>query len=947
MPRVRIIADPFDLAAYSEHQTNDVLALLQEHFPVWPETGRMYKDTIAVVNDVTPTCDEQVEELSKAAENDLYYVVVYPGDPITAIIAVVVTLALAVAAYLFLVPKIPGVDTSDQSANNSLGQRINKARLNQRIEDIFGEVISVPTLLGVPLLTFDNNIEVEYCYMCVGRGSYSISSVKDGDTPISNIAGAGVHFYGPGTSPNSGSPFYSIGASIDVPLKNVIKLNEVNGQGLRAPNADSVNGDDDIRFVYPDKIERTGSAIDFTDYFQAGDIIGVSGANISGESGTTSITADARFTYSERIEFSTYSPAANFNAGDTILISNAGYAADDGLGGVLYVDLSGLYLITTVGSDFIELDDPASVNSDWSKLDDYSGNATGYRSSTFSTATSTSGLNLNGSYMALAVTAGTITLSDPSAVNAAWDNIDVATAYISPTLSTQGERWIGPFTVDLDDLDQVVANFTAPQGMYHLNKKGKTRSQQASVILEITPVNALDNPIGPAETFTATIIGDGSDKKPKGITVYADVSFTGRCTVRARRTTPIDEDETTVVDELQWRDCYGTSLVTQPHFGDVTTVRTRTYATAGASSVKERKLNCRAVRKVLQRNSDDSFGPALVASRNAADIICHMALDPFIGGRTVSELDVPQLYETVDEVVDYFGIEDAGEFNYTFDQQNVSFEEMVQAVAQAIFCQSYRQGSVLRLFFERQTDINDSVLLFNHRNKIPKSEVRTVRFGNLNNYDGVELDYISGDDGAKLTVYIPEDQSATKPKKIELPGIIDRRGDAAVAFLQASRAFAKIRYQHTTTEFTALGEATQTILTQRVEVADNTRPDVVDGEVRGQSGMVLELSQPFEPLPGITYTIFLQIPDGGLQTLPCIAGPDNMSCTLQSAPTHPIITDPDAYTLTTYQIIGTDNGRPTGFLISDKGPYQDKRVSVQAINYDDRYYTADAMFKEV
>jgi hypothetical protein len=356
---VRLIEDPFNLDAYSEHQPAELLPFLKERFETWPETARLYKDAIAVDHDVTPRTEADIAAL-ETAQDGTFYVVVYPGDPVTAIIAVVATLALTVAVLLFLTPKFPNSASSDQSSNNALGQRVNKARPNSRIEDIFGEVISVPTLLTVPLLVFDDNLEVEYCYMCVGRGAYTIADVKDGDTPIGQIAGAGVRFYAPGTSPNSGAPFYSIGAPINVPLYNVVKLNEVNGQSLRPPNANAVRGDGDIRFVAPDRIERSGTEIDFTKYFETGDVITVTGADFGGEYYQFDATSqNCRFYPDYRIEFETFDPSTQYQAGDTIVITNASFVGTNPTdNSTVYVDLSGTYTVESVTSTEIQLVEP-------------------------------------------------------------------------------------------------------------------------------------------------------------------------------------------------------------------------------------------------------------------------------------------------------------------------------------------------------------------------------------------------------------------------------------------------------------------------------------------------------------------------------------------------------------------------------------------------------------
>lgn len=352
---VRLILDPFNLAAYSEHKPEALLPFLREQFETWPATARLYRGSIAVANDVTP---EREEDVAALTDDGLYYVVVYAGDPVTAIIVSIVAV-LALSALIFvLMPKLPTPDNAEMSSNNTLGQRVNKPRPNGRIPDIFGSVISVPELLTVPLLIFDaaaDGLEVEYCFMCVGRGDYDISEVKDGATPLDNIAGAGAAFYGPFTSPNSGAPFLSVGTAVTQPLLNVVRQNEVNGQTLRAPNANSLSGKNDIRFVGPDTIEGTG-AIDFTDYFEVGDDLIISGANFGGTVAVfNATTQDARFYPDKRIEFDTFDPSTLYAAGQQLVIQNAGYAGQDISGNVIYVDLSGTYTIDTVSSTEIQL----------------------------------------------------------------------------------------------------------------------------------------------------------------------------------------------------------------------------------------------------------------------------------------------------------------------------------------------------------------------------------------------------------------------------------------------------------------------------------------------------------------------------------------------------------------------------------------------------------------
>jgi len=185
-----------------------------------------------------------------------------------------------------LIPDIPtpsNINRSQQSPNNSLAGRTNEPRILQRIEDIFGTVRSYPSLLQPVYSKYINNTQYEYSYMCIGRGWYDIDDVRDGDSLVSDVTGASAEFYNPFTSPNSGSPFLTIGGGVGEPVRLVKKSNNVDGQTLQARNqfvlaetnnfyfftAADVSGTNDYIFDIPDE---------FYSNTEAGDVISVSGA---------------------------------------------------------------------------------------------------------------------------------------------------------------------------------------------------------------------------------------------------------------------------------------------------------------------------------------------------------------------------------------------------------------------------------------------------------------------------------------------------------------------------------------------------------------------------------------------------------------------------------------------------------------------------------------------
>lgn len=549
-------------------------------------------------------------------------------------------------------------------------------------------------------------------------------------------------------------------------------------------------------------------------------------------------------------------------------------------------------------------------------------------------------VNLSGTgYSIFSVSPTEIVLDTPSSINSAWNNLDDLsgneTGFVATNMTGSGTGWVGPFAMQVADLNMVLGNFVALQGLYKDDGKNQY-PVNIQVEMELTPINASGAAIGPAETFTGTIFGAANDRSTRALTMYAQPTFTGRCRVRARRITDKDTAfEGTVVDEVKWRDVYSVAPVTQTDFGNVTTVFAVTYATEGALALKDRKLNMLVARKLPERVSGTTFSTSLYPTKNAADILVAMALDPYIGNRTLAELDVDGIYSTVDEVESYFGTPQASEFCYTFDKDNVSFEESVQSVAGAIFCQAYRRGSVINLFFEKATE--DSSLLFNHRNKVPGSETRTITFGRTNDYDGVEFQYTDPEDDATVTYYIPEDRSAVNPKKVQSVGV----RNFYQAYFAAWRAWQKIVYQNTTTEFEATQEADLLIVGERILVADNTRADTQDGQIVGQSGLTLTLSQPMKLQEGVGYTIFIQHVDKTVQAIgiASIAGPSQPI--LSAPPTSALSLDPDNFAVATYQIVGNNEPRGSAFLLTDKSPKSNLTLTLKAINYDARYYAKD------
>lgn len=836
---ILLAENPFDPSSYEVVEVESIHDFLRSRFKVLPATTRIYHKEVAEICDVTPVDEASITRLGEL--EGPFFVIVYPGDPVTVVVAVVAVAAAVAAAYFFR-PSVPNTGSTGQhnpSSNNELSSRQNKERLNGRIPDIFGTVRSIPDLLSVPYTIFKANEEVEFCFMCIGRGTYEIHDVRDDTTKVSNIAGAAVEIYSPGTSPNyaPSGPQLRVGNPITDPFLSAKRITAVNGQILRPPNVHYQKAADTgwaMSFAgYPNYIEVDNrSPVDLTELFQIGDEVTVSNVAFSYGVFVESVTADRNWETGLPYTFDLPSTITN-------LIS--------------VVLLPGSETPTPV-TDFT-IDNPTQLT-----IHSLPFTTTGPITVTYEHLLPGAGdYDLNGTYTVQDVNQYRITFANPAAINPGWNVLELLTGGaggpgttppIDPHLDvTDTPRWIGPFVLDgFNDVDQVFANFVAPNGLY----KDAGSTQEAvniDIELEVTPLDEFGVP-GVPEVFPITIKGTTTGRSSRGITLMADPTFSGACEVRVRRLTDHDYGfDGSLADEVKWRDLFAMTEITEQDFGNVTTVRSLTAATKSALSIKDRKLNMLVTRKLPVRVGDsftsllggsEMDGSKLASTNRVDDIFCAITLDPYIGNRTLTELGVASIYATIGEAQAYFGTPKAIEFCYTFDDDNFSFEETATAVAMVAFCHAYRRGNVVQLSFERENP--DSSLLFNHRNKIPGTEKRTVTFGNQNDNDGVEFEYVDPEDDAIVTIYLPESRTAVNPKKIESIGIRNK----LQAWIQAWRYWNKIQYQNIVTEFEATQEADILVLWDRILVADNTRPETQDGDVLHQNIIELTLSQEVE-----------------------------------------------------------------------------------------------------
>lgn len=885
-----VIRDIFNPQNNIETYTGyDVEQLLKQAFGGngLSESVRLYHGSL--LDEVTPKTPDDVDKVMRL-HGRIYAVVKPMGlDPFSWVVIGLSVLVSVAVAFLMPVPAIANQSANQPpSPNNALAARTNKQRLGGRIPDIYGTVYSVPDLLAVTYSVYIDHKEVEMSYFCIGRGRHHVFDAFDDTTPINQVFGSSVLVYDPDTTLND-EPAFQFGTAFtpdEAAWSRMIakRYTSVNGQTLQAPDSYLTVA---TTFKNPNIIE-------------------------------TSSNADFR---------------NNFAVGDTILIEGA--------------------------------DNLASANGITEGVEPDVTDVT---------------YTLNGQYEILTVTEKQITLSNPVAINDDWqslvDNVDLTVESDAVTLSTESNAfWQGWFYTDLKDHDSAYVNITAPNGLYDSEPSGRWRALRLYGVIESEIVDANNNPItNTLATQQFSIESPNSDgmtweTKQAGGTFSgqnADASYelstadssdnkirsTANKTVAinnpnfskgkrlrfriARTSNVVTDSSGGIVDELKVKDFYGVRSMTDADYPKgVTHAISKTLATEGALSLKERKL-----RLLVQRYVTDATSGLPKLSNRADDILRDIATDPKIGNLQLSQVDIAQIKAEIDAQIAYFGTDKCSQFCGTFDDNNLSAEETMQIVAKAVFSQAKRQGNKIMLDFERK--VPASVAVFNSHNILPDKFTAPQSLGISNDYDGVKVEYTDPVDDAVITMSYPND-AIVNPHEDKLIGVRNE----VQAHIHMMRMYNKDRHAYKSCEFVAGDESNIVVRTNRITVADQLRADVQQGSVESietiGGDIVLHTTDPVSIEPSVPHTLFIQTINNGVESI-AVTKRDDYSVVLARLPSGEISTGYDSVVQAVYQIVAETDAVRDAYLVSQKDPSDGMTNKLLCTNYDDRYYQNDKDF---
>jgi hypothetical protein len=308
--------------------------------------------------------------------------------------------------------------------------------------------------------------------------------------------------------------------------------------------------------------------------------------------------------------------------------------------------------------------------------------------------------------------------------------------------------------------------------------------------------------------------------------------------------------------------------------------------------------------------------------------------DPVCGGLNLTASNMDRLLVVQAEVESYFGIAQAGQFCYTFDSFDVTMQDIINTVAEAIFCRSYREGSSILLDFDRPRIGPEMV--FTHRSKAP-GEKWTRNFNTRDRYDSLKFSYIDPATNTKETITVPAD-GGLKTETYDSKGIRNYKQ----AYWAAYRRYQRNLLNRVSVEFAAMEEGISARPGRAISVVKGSLVSPFDGYVVAVDGLTVVLSQNVEFAPGQEHSLILKRRDGSVQSVSVTPGANNRTVIMTSAPQEAIYTGNEALK-TEFSFGSEDRHNAQMMVVSTVEPGSDRTVRITGYNYTDDYYAYDGV----
>lgn len=549
----------------------------------------------------------------------------------------------------------------------------------------------------------------------------------------------------------------------------------------------------------------------------------------------------------------------------------------------------------------------------------------------------TSAYALSGIYTITSISAVDVSFTVNGTTNP-WLGITASVPLLPGDISTTGPynkvavSWSNWFTMDKIKASRVLANFGAQSGMYK-DDGNKKRSAAVTIRLEYQALDVNGSPVGPVYFADGVVSGRSSDQT--GVSIVGALPTPSTFRARARRVTDKDLDfKGQVIDDVSFDNLYAQIPDTTPNYGNRTTVHTARRQTPRATSIKAPKLALIVTERIYKYLGGGVFDTALTNNTQAVQSLIRLLRDPVCGGLNLTASNMDRLLAVQAEVEAYFGSAQAGQFCYTFDSFDVTMQDIINTVAEAIFCRAYREGSSILLDFDRPR--MGPEMVFTHRSKAP-GEKWTRAFNTRDRYDSLKFSYIDPATNTKEAITIPAD-GGLKTETYDSKGIRNYKQ----AYWAAYRRYQRNLLNRVSVEFAALEEGVFARPGRAISVVKGSRVSPFDGYVVAVDGLTVVLSQNVEFTPGQEHSLILKRRDGSVQSVGVTPGANNRTVIMTSAPQETIYTGNEALK-TEFSFGSEDRHNAQMMVVSTVEPGSDRTVRITGYNYTDDYYAYDGV----
>ena len=549
----------------------------------------------------------------------------------------------------------------------------------------------------------------------------------------------------------------------------------------------------------------------------------------------------------------------------------------------------------------------------------------------------TSAYVLSGIYTITSISAVDVSFTVDGTTNP-WLGITTSVPLLPGDISTTGPynkvavSWSNWFTMDKIKATRVLANFGAQSGMYK-DDGNKKRSAAVTIRLEYQALDVNGAPIGPVYSADGVVSGRSSDQT--GVSIVGELPTPSTFRARARRVT--DKDLAfggQVIDDVSFDNLYAQIPDTTPNYGNRTTVHTARRQTPRATSIKAPKLALIVTERLYKYLGNGVFDSVLTNNTQAVQSLIRLLRDPVCGGLNLTVSNMDRLLAAQAEVEAYFGSAQAGQFCYTFDSFDVTMQDIINTVAEAIFCRAYREGSSILLDFDRPRIGPEMV--FTHRSKAP-GEKWTRNFNTRDRYDSLKFSYIDPATNTKETITIPAD-GGLKTETYDSKGVRNYQQ----AYWAAYRRYQRNLLNRVSVEFAAMEEGVSARPGRAISVVKGSRVSPFDGYVVAVDGLTVVLSQNVEFTQGQEHSLVLKRRDGSVQSVGVTPGANSRTVIMTSAPQEAIYTGNEALK-TEFSFGSEDRHNAQMMVVSTVEPGSDRTVRITGYNYTDDYYAYDGV----